>query len=108
MKEKKLHTILFNKSIKLTGTSLRVAMFKRQKSLETQRFLGSISTSYAPGDTLNLQITGESVKYGIHFCRFGQSHTIQDVTIMLDFFSFRIDILEQLSSVCVTADTNSE
>lgn len=44
---------------KFTGTSLRIAMFKRQKSLETQQFLGSFSTSYGSADTLNLQITGK-------------------------------------------------
>lgn len=50
----------------LAGTSLRVAMFKRQKSLETQKFLGSISNSYDPVDSLNLQITGELMTSAPH------------------------------------------
>lgn len=43
------------------GTSLRVAMFKRQKLLDTQRFLNDItprSNDEIPVDSLNLQITG--------------------------------------------------
>lgn len=43
------------------GISLRVAMFKRQKFLDTQRFLNDITTKSnesMPVDSLNLQITG--------------------------------------------------
>lgn len=37
---------------------MRVAMFKRQKSLETERFLKSINTSNDEDD-VSLQITGK-------------------------------------------------
>lgn len=44
-------------------TSLRIAMFKRQKLLDTQKFIAdsmSQSSQYPAADSLNLQITGES------------------------------------------------
>lgn len=44
----------------VSGTSLRVAMFKRQKMLDTKKFIAdsmSQSSQYQGGDSLNLQIT---------------------------------------------------
>lgn len=77
-----------------TGTSLRVAMFKRQKSQETQRFLDSLTSSKDPADSLNLQITGM-------FAACLQSHS----PTMKYFISSFSDILDQLTDLSSSFET---
>lgn len=98
------------------GLSLRVAMFKRQKLLDTQRFLNDVtnkSSESVPIGSFNLQITGTRLliaqrsrmilgSFFLHFCRFPLISFV-----LTSIFVHFADILDQLTVTTVSVGSPS-